>query len=450
MLQLLTIKDAIIVPLILLIAYLVSTRIKNKHIKEEPYYKYFRTGLFVKLFAGLAFAGIYIFYYGGGDTMYYFLGSGNIVKMWGKHIPTFFKLLLGNHSAEVYSMFDVSTGWPTYWRDPNSFAVCRFNVPFYIVSFGSYLGNTLIMDLFLYLGIWQFFKMVNSLYPNRAKWLAIALLFFPSVVFWSSGILKDGWTYVGVLLVFVYSHRIFILKDAVLKNLLYLIFWALLIIAIRPFIFYVAIGAALIWIGFYYIKTIKGRFLRTIALPLVALVLWLTGSFILAQTSSMAGDKYSSIDALLETAFIIQDDLKRDYYGGNSFDIGGFETTIPGVLEKAPSAILAGIFRPFIWEGEGIMMKFSGLENLILLLFFIYILFKRNPLKTISKIYNDPFLLASFIFSLTYAFIVGLTTANFGALVRYRIPSVALILILFIIVYNSKIADKNENLNQFI
>ena len=31
-------------------------------------------------------------------------------------------------------------------------------------------------------------------------------------------------------------------------------------------------------------------------------------------------------------------------------------------------------------------------------------------------------MLFSIIFTLTFAFIVGLTTANFGALVRYKIP----------------------------
>ena len=67
-------------------------------------------------------------------------------------------------------------------------------MPFYLLGLGSYLGNTVIMNLFLYLGIWRFYKMLIQLYPKNVKWLARAVFFIPSVVFWSSGILKDGWT----------------------------------------------------------------------------------------------------------------------------------------------------------------------------------------------------------------------------------------------------------------
>jgi len=39
-----------------------------------------------------------------------------------------------------------------------------------------------------------------------------------------------------------------------------------------------------------------------------------------------------------------------------------------------------------------------------------------------AVIMRNPFLIAAFVLMLTYAFFVGITTANFGALVRYRMP----------------------------
>ncbi len=441
--NIITIQDAVIVPLLLVVAYFIATRIKNKHIKEHAYYKYFRIGLFVKIFAGLAFALIYLFYYGGGDTVYYFWGTGSTVKMLGKDIPTFFKILGGNHSLEVFSMFDRTTGWPTYFRDPNSFAVCRFNVPFYLLGLGSFLGNTIVMNLFLYFGIWRFYKMLVELYPSNEKWLAYAVFFIPSVVFWSSGILKDGWTLTAILIIYTNIYCIFIKKERTWANVLWLLLWGYILVSIRPFMFYVAIGSSLIWIGFYYLHRIKSTFLRVIALPLVMLVIWLSGLGIFVQTSSQANTRYGSVDAMLETAWIIQDDLKKDYYGGNTFDIGTFEPTIPGVIKKAPQAIVAGLFRPFIWEGEGILMFFSGLENLFLLFFFLFVLFKRKGLGFFTRVYKDPFVLSIFIMTITFAFFIGLTTANFGSLVRYVIPVKLLFVVVLILIRKGMESNSN-------
>jgi hypothetical protein len=414
------------------VAYLVGNRIKNKHIKEFPYYKYFVWGLWAKIFAGLAFAAVYLYYYEGGDTVYYFWGSQSIFNMLGKDVTTFFKLLMGNHSAEVYSMFDYNTGYPIYFRDPNSFSVSRFNLPFYLLGLGSYLGNTVIMNLVLYIGVWQFYKMVVKLYPTNEKDLAIALFFVPSVVFWSSGILKDGWTLTAIMVMFVNFYHIFILKEKVFKNLLWLLVWSYIAFSIRPYIFYVALGSGLIWVGFSAIKSIQSAFLRTIAFPFIIILVWVAGATIIAQTGTVAGQRYSSVDAMLETAQIIQDDLRKDYYGGNSFDIGAFEPTFAGVLSKAPLAIVAGTFRPFIWEGNGALMLLAGLENLALLVLVFYLLIKMRIFRFFTSLGKDPFLLALFVLAITFAFTVGLTTANFGALVRYNIPvKVSLVLVLF-------------------
>lgn len=442
--NLITIQDALIVPFLLIVIYFIATKIKNNNIDDKPYYKYFRIGLFIKIWAGLAFAAIYLFYYGGGDTVYYFWGSGNIVKMFNKDIPTFFKLISGNHSAEVFSMFDRTTGWPTYFRDPNSFSVCRFNVPFYLLGFGSFLGNTIVMNFILFFGVWRFYKMLVELYPNNTKWLAYAVFFIPSVVFWSSGILKDGWTLVSILYIYTCLHAVFIKKEKHWQNIVFLIIWGYILFSVRPFMFYVATGSALVWVGFYYLHRIKSRFLRVIALPAVILAIWLTSLGIFIQTSSQANSRYGSVDNMLETARIIQDDLKKDYYGGNTFDIGTFEPTIPGVLKKSPEAIMAGLFRPFIWEGEGILMIFSGLENFILLLFFIYVLFKRRIFGLFSSIYKDPFILSAFILVITLAFFMGLTTANFGSLVRYVIP-VKLFLILVMMQLTIALDEKHAD-----
>lgn len=441
--KLITIKDAFIIPLWLVIAFLWATWVRNKNISEKPCYKYFRIGLFVKIFAGLAFAGIYLFYYGGGDTVYYFWGSESIVKMIGKSFPTFFKLMSGDHTIEIYSMFDRTTGWPTYWRDVNSFSVCRFNVPFYVMGLGSYLGNTIVMNLLLYLGIWRFFKMLVAMYPENTKWMAIAVFFIPSVVFWSSGILKDGWTLTGILVIYTNFYYLFVKRKKIGFNILLLILWSYIVFSIRPFLLYATLGSVFIWVGFASLKTIKSKFLRTLALPIIIAVFWIIGTALLTQLGQYAGNRYTDVDAMLETAKIIQDDLKKEYYGGNTFDIGSFEPTLPGVLSKAPQAIMAGLFRPYLWEARSPLMLVSGIENLFLLLTFFIVLIITRIIGFFKSLKKHPFLLSVFTLAISMAFMMGLTVANFGSLVRYVIPVTMLFMVVLVVFFN-KLLTKPE------
>lgn len=432
--ELLSIQDIFIVPFLLIVCYLIATRIKNKHIKEEPYYKYFRIGLFVKIWAGLTFAAVYLFYYGGGDTVYYFHGSQCIVKMAIKDFPTFIKLLLGNHSPEVSSMFDRSTGYPYYFRDPNSFSVCRFNVPIYLISFGSYLGLTIMFNLVHYFFIWNFFHMLSEKYKNNANWMMVAVLFIPSVVFWSSGILKDGWTLTAIYASYYYIHKLITKKGTIGWNLFALLVWLYIAFSIRPYIFYIIIGSGIIWIGLQSMQSIKNHFIRVIAFPIMIITVWLLGVSIIVKTGTYASKRYSSIDNMIETAQIIQYDLTREAYGVNSYNIGSFEPTFTGVMSKFPAAITAGFFRPFIWEFNNFLMLMSGIESIVFMILITFLLVKGRIKGSIRNTFQDPLIISFFVFAVTYAFIVGLTSSNFGALVRYRIPALPLMAI--IIAYN--------------
>ena len=122
-------------------------------------------------------------------------------------------------------------------------------------------------------------------------------------------------------------------------------------------------------------------------------------------------------------AQITQMDLIRaEQYGINYFNIGEFKTTAD-IINKSPKAIIAGLYRPFLWESSTVPMIISGLENSAILILTLYIfLWAGGILKSIKNIFQDPLLIFIFLYSIFFAFSIGLSTANFGALVRYRIP----------------------------
>jgi len=81
----------------------------------------------------------------------------------------------------------------------------------------------------------------------------------------------------------------------------------------------------------------------------------------------------------------------------------------------------------------------AALENTLLLILSLRFLIRTGLIKTYRIIVGEPFVFFCFMFSFLFSFSVGLTTANFGALARYKIPAVPFFLAsLFVIEYVSK------------
>jgi len=91
------------------------------------------------------------------------------------------------------------------------------------------------------------------------------------------------------------------------------------------------------------------------------------------------------------------------------------------------------------------VMVLSGLENLFMLGFSLYILINIKFAILIRSLFSNPLLVFAFLFSLFFAFSVGLTTANYGALARLKIPCIPFYLSsLFILYYLNKASFKRK------
>ena len=105
---------------------------------------------------------------------------------------------------------------------------------------------------------------------------------------------------------------------------------------------------------------------------------------------------------------------------GSAYDIGEMDGTLAGTLTKIPAGIVVTLFRPFPWEVKKVIVLLSALEALAFLYLTLKIFFSRKT--KLKVIFKDPTVLFCLIFSLIFAFSVGLTAGNFGALSRYKIP----------------------------
>jgi hypothetical protein len=411
---------------LLVIVFVVAGRIKKARISAFPEYTYFLWGLWARVIGGLAFGAIYIFYYRGGDTIGYYASALAYNKLLFQDVSSFFYAYFGPVAQETLSVFTKETGEPAgymFFNDQTR-VVVKILVPFVTLGLQSYFITTVLVSILTYGGVWRLYRTFVSYFPKYKRNLAIAVLFMPSVFFWGSGILKDSFTLTGTCYFLVAVNDIIQKKGSLLKNGIILFISAWVVIAIKPYIFLVLLPGALVWFFYTKITSIKNALIRYAIIPFIYIFIIAGSYFLLTSLGDRLG-KFS-VDKALETAVVTQQDLKSEHYEGNAFDIGDFEPTVPGVLSKFPQATVAGLYRPFIWESRNVVMLMAGLENLFILFITIAVLITLRRKVILNLIYDHPILLCSLVFSILFAFMIGLTTANFGALVRFKVPLIPL------------------------
>jgi hypothetical protein len=321
----------------------------------------------------------------------------------------------------------------------------RFTSIFTFLGFRDYITTTILIDVLTFIGVWKLYEVFADIYPRYSRNLALAVMFVPSVAFWGSGILKDNYTLSAACWLTYNFYMIFIKKKKIRMNVLLSMINLYLLISLKPYIIIALFPGIIIWATLSRIKRIQNKAFRAFISPALIILGLLIGFISLSLFGENLG-KYSSLDAIAKTAVITQQDLTRgEAYGQNYYDIGKFDPTLSGMLKKAPVSIGTALFRPFLWEARNPAMLMSGIENTFILIIFIYIVIKVGPFKTFKIVQQEPLLLFSLLFAVIFAFSVGLTSANFGALVRYRIPCM-IFLIPFLVILNEKRREQKSHI----
>ncbi|MFN3555786.1 MAG: hypothetical protein ACK4VN_07475 [Bacteroidales bacterium] len=431
--------DYVIMAVYLMVMFIWAFHIQRQKRDTQPAYQYYAWGLFAKVGGAMALGLIYNLYYAGGDTTGYFRSSLAMINLLMEDPGAYFRIMLGSLSTENLSAFTHFTGYPGYRHDLSSFNVVRYTSIFSLLGFQNYFTTSILFAWFFYTGYWKLYKLFVHLYPRYYKPFAFAILFFPSVLFWGSGILKDtialsmtGW--------FLYSvYHAFVLKKKVFLNLLSTLFTLWIILSIKAYIIVALLPGVFIWLGWNYIKRFENAAIRFISAPLITVLFLGLGLGLLSLFGEVLGE-YGSMEGILQKAIITYEDHTRyTQYGEGFYDLGTFDGTLTNFFSKAPAAITAGLFRPFLWEVRNPVMLLAALENTAFFLMMLVIIWRTGPIKTVKIAFDEPLVIFSLSFALVFAFAVGVATANFGALMRLKTPLIPFLVgALFILYYRSK------------
>lgn len=439
----LTLVDLFVIISMLIVGGLWGYVVRQIH-KDNALYRFYTPALLIKLLSSVVFCVLYLTLYEG-DTLDYFHGMNALNRVATDNFSHYLDLMIQGNKPEFFSYFNAETMYPDghMWRDPKSFFIIRILSPFALVGFGSYLITTMLLSWFSFGFLWKMFITFARLYPKIDFKIAIAILFMPSVVFWGSSILKDTVMMIAVSLFVVSFLKIAVQGKLTPGLFVRIAFAGWLMINIKAYVLIAMIPGAAIWFAHGRILTIQNKFFRYSIYPFMLIVSLTIGVVVLSQLGNSFGD-YGSMDKMVEKAKLTQEDLKRgDAYGKNYYDLGTIENTPGSLLKLMPSAIIAGLYRPFLWEARNPFIALSGLENLYTLFLTLSILYRTRVFKVFRYIGRDPILIFTLLYSIMFAFGIGLASANFGALVRYRIPGLPFLMIsLFVIDFYLKESKK--------
>lgn len=435
----LDIFDLLLAPFYLIIVFFFASahRKKYRNRPDKQYYRYFLPALACKIFGGICVCFIYTFYYteGGDVTNYFFTTKTFINVLLSGEFEKFFNLFSFSSASGLLDIsYDDTYGIICFSSsDTYAFFTVWLTIPFCLLACKSFICTTILVASISFIGLWKLYEVFIAHFPTVYKGCAIAIFFVPSVFFWGSGILKDTYSLSSVGFYTYAVYHFIINKERRLKYALLLTVSVFIIILVKPYIFFALLPGTIIWNYFYRIQLIKNTFVRVMALPIILLVVGILVLLGLNFFGKYLGEY--SLDNILLKAVKTQQDLIRNQYGTNSYNIGEFEPTVAGISSKIPAALNMALFRPFIWDARNPVMLISGLENLFMLGLSLYILIRVNFAVLFKSLFSHPFLIFSFLFAMFFAFSVGLTTANYGALVRLKIPCIPFYLCSLFILY---------------
>ncbi len=432
-------RDFIVTPVLLIIIF-VAAFIVRSFVTDPVTRRYFYPALAVKIIGALALGFLYQFYYSGGDTFnYHTFGSRIIWEAFTDDFSKGLRLLFNTPGSDLdlYSYYSRIL----FYHDPQSFFVVRVSAFFDLLTFSSYSATALLFALFSFVGSWALFLTFYKEFPALHRWIAAATLFIPSVFFWGSGILKDTLTLGALGLLTFAIHRLLIQKKITGPLLLVLGLSVYFIYHVKPYILLCYLPAALFWVYSKYFFAIRSLVLKAILIPLFALTSLASIYAGLSRLSEGSG-KYS-LQNLARTARITAYDIR--YYSGrdagSGYSLGELDGSFASMLKLAPSGVNVSLFRPYLWEVRNPLMLLSALESSFFLLFTFY-LFWRAPLR-FFKAFSSPHVVFCFVFSITFAFGVGVSTYNFGTLTRYKIPLLPFYLLGLALIYH--LSNKARN-----
>lgn len=376
----------------------------------------------LKVLAGCSLGLIYTYYYtdrSTADTFKFFDDSKVLYHALFNSPREFFEIFFGIHS-DSDKCFDICAQMNAWNNQDVLFndnkTLVRLNVLFQFFSLGKYYVHVVFLNFFSFTGLIALFKLLQSYQKTKSKLLFLLMMFLPSVLFWGSGMLKDGLLLfaLGLLL---YSFNNLLTSSYSRRSIFAFAFCLLLLMFTKLYVLFIIVPGLAAW---YWSRKNKGA---TVALKFIACyVIYLLLGFNVGKVS----EKYDVVDLVYykQRNFNV---LAHATRAKSVIEIPQIDATAWSLLKNSPAAIARVLLRPTWLEADSVFIRLSALENIFILFLVLLCMLFFKKVETRSA----PIFSFSICFVICMYALIGLITPILGAMVRYKVP--ALLFIVFII-----------------
>ena len=402
--------------------------------RSSPIRKYFFSALVIKLLAGIGVGVLYFYHYGYGDTIGYHQDAIRLSGLFINNFNEYFKVLIG--SSIDNSQF-------IYCNQPRAFFLVKLLSVTHLVTGQDYWISGIYFSLFSFIGFWALANSLADHFSSNKLSIVISLLFFPSVVFWSSGIIKESLAMgalmfvIKLLIDWLFIHNIGWKRIALGAMLLFLV-WQLKYYYLGVFLM---VTVPLTITEMIKLRTPKRLSKYVIycfsAVLLIGLVSLLHPNFYLSNI----------LDVIVQNHDLYVIDSRPDQL----IHYGDLQPTLWSVGFYFPLAIWSGLFRMGLWEANQLIEYLVGFENLVLLLLTIGAVTQFPKLK---KSPHNLLIYTAILYTIALAGFLALSAPNLGTLARYKLGFLPVFLLLItsgnpLVAYlKSKSSTKVEDISE--
>ena len=375
-------------------------------------FKWLGSAFILKLFAGVFYLWLYSDYYTRRDEadVFKYFDDGLVIRDIAREsVEDFSRVFFGfgEESPELIEKYLYKTrfweGSPSlpFFND-NRFII-RFNALMMFFSGGNIYAHLIVAIFIAFTGLTYLYLFLRSYIVNYRLLSFLSVFFLPSVLIWTSGILKENFLMLGFGAFLYYLDK----EKKRLREYALIVFCSALIIMSKLYVFLVIIPPVL---AFYWSREDKNAriWLKYLVINLFFFSLMVS-----------IGDYHPQYKITNMLAFK-QSEFKclADWTGAGSLVfIPDIDQTYMSFIKAAPYALYNVLFRPMPWNDITLLSLPASLELFaILLLVSLGILFRTNLNKR-----NLAFVLFSVNFIFLLSLLIGWTTPVVGAIVRYRI-----------------------------
>jgi hypothetical protein len=381
-----------------------------KFFKEPGLDKRILISLFlVRVIAGLVNGYINIYYYQGTDaSSFQHEGIAEYHLLFHNTSEYFTNIFRSNHNNS-YSGFLETSG--SFWNDTRSNLIAKMLSVFNIFSGTNFFINTLFYNFFIFFGAVALYKVFIKIFPSYSFVLIGCIFLLPSVIYFTSGIHRDGLIFLSLSLL-IY-HLSFLLRNKKFswKRIFMALIFLFLILLLRNFVFITLVPALIAWIIAE--QNPKYAFAIFSCTYFFVAILFFCSGFL------SPGFDLPDYVSSRQLAFI---EIAKK--GASAININPLYPNFRSFLNNTPQALNHSLMRPYLTEHLNFLYIPAGLEILLYEILFLLLIFFRK-----KNIQISPLVYLSFFFSISMFLVIGYTIPIIGAIVRYRSIYFPLVLI---------------------